>query len=237
VALLSNVGKSPHAVYHFRSPALLRSVNVMAARNTKGLNVGLQNADASDEVSVWVVSAQHFRRWRDGDHAALDDLVRALTPVLWHVVRSYGLERDQAEDVVQTAWLTLVRRHESITDPQAVAAWLTTTARREAWRVSRVGNRAVPLGDEVIEARVPHQKAAETEVIVADEQDRLWACVSQLSDRCQRLLRIVAFDDRPDYAGIAAELKMPIGSIGPTRGRCLDKLKTLLSSDGGMDHD
>jgi RNA polymerase sigma factor (sigma-70 family) len=224
------------AVYHTHSRALLDGVNVIATRDSKGLVVGLQNADASDEVSVWMISAQHFRRWRAGDHAALDDLVRALTPVLWHVVRSYGLERDQAEDVVQTAWLTLVRRHESIADPQAVAAWLTTTARREAWRVSRVGNRAVPVGDEVIEARVPHQKAAETEVIVADEQDRLWAYVGQLSDRCQRLLRIVAFDDRPDYAGIASELNMPIGSIGPTRGRCLDKLKTLLSSDGGDNH-
>jgi DNA-directed RNA polymerase specialized sigma24 family protein len=74
-------------------------------------------------------------------------------------------------------------------------------------------------------------------VIVADEQHRLWACVSQLSERCQRLLRIVAFEDRPDYAGIARDLSMPIGSIGPTRGRCLDKLKTLLRSDGGIDHD
>jgi RNA polymerase sigma factor (sigma-70 family) len=223
-------------VYHAHPGLLLGSVNVIATRDSKGLVVGLQNADASDEVSVWMISAQHFRRWRAGDHTALDDLVRALTPVLWHVVRSYGLEKDQAEDVVQTAWLTLVRRHESIADPQAVAAWLTTTARREAWRVSRVGNRAVPIGDEVIEARVPHQKAAEAEVILADEQDRLWACVGQLSERCQRLLRIVAFDDRPDYAGIASELNMPIGSIGPTRGRCLDKLKTLLSSDGGYDH-
>jgi RNA polymerase sigma factor (sigma-70 family) len=199
--------------------------------------VGLQNApDASDEVSVWTLSAQHFRRWRAGEHSALDDLVRALTPVLWHVVRSYGLDRDQAEDVVQTAWLTLVRRHESIADPQAVAAWLTTTARREAWRVSKASNRAIALGDEVIEARVPHQKDAESQVILADEQNQLWSCVGQLSERCQRLLRIVAFEDRPDYAGIARELSMPIGSIGPTRGRCLDKLKTLLRSEGRTDH-
>jgi|tagenome__1003787_1003787.scaffolds.fasta_scaffold20775363_2 RNA polymerase sigma factor (sigma-70 family) len=205
--------------------------------DTKGLSVGLQNADASDEVSVWTLSAQHFRRWRSGEHAALDDLVRALSPVLWHVVRSYGLDRDQAEDVVQTAWLTLVRRHESIADPQAVAAWLTTTARREAWRVAKAANRAVPLGDEVVEARVPHQKDAESEVIVADEQDRIWGCVSQLSERCQRLLRIVAFEDRPDYAGIARDLSMPIGSIGPTRGRCLGKLKTLLQGEGGTGHD
>lgn len=224
-------------MYHGASYALLWGVNVMAMRDPKGQTVSLQNADASDDISVWVLSANHFRRWRDGDHAALDDLVRSLTPVLWHVVRAYGLEKEQAEDVVQTAWLTLVRRHETIADPQAVAAWLTTTARREAWRVSRVGNRAVPLGEEVIEARIPHQKAAEADVVQSDEQDRLWGYVSQLSPRCQRLMRIVAFEDRPDYAGIAAELGMPIGSIGPTRGRCLDKLKALLNKDGGRDHD
>lgn len=220
-----------------RQIGLFRGVTATATKDSKGLIVGLHNAGASDDVSVWTVSAQHFRRWRGGDHAALDDLVRALTPVLWHVVRSYGLEREQAEDVVQTAWLTLVRRHESIADPQAVAAWLTTTARREAWRVSRTGNRSVPVSDEVIEARVPHQQAAEVDVVTADEQDRLWACVSQLPERCQRLLRIVAFEDRPDYARIAEDLQMPMGSIGPTRGRCLDKLKTLLRGDRGADDD
>jgi RNA polymerase sigma factor (sigma-70 family) len=225
-------------MYQDTSRGLFAGVNATATWDSKGLSVGLQNApDASDEVSVWTASAQHFRRWRAGEHAALDDLVRTLSPVLWHVVRSYGLERDQAEDVVQTAWLTLVRRHESIADPQAVAAWLTTTARREAWRVSKADSKAIAVADEVIEARVPHQKDAESQVIVADEQHRLWACVSQLSERCQRLLRIVAFDDRPDYQGIARELSMPIGSIGPTRGRCLDKLKTLLKGDGGVDHD
>jgi RNA polymerase sigma factor (sigma-70 family) len=203
----------------------------------KGPVVSLTNAHgASDDVSVWELSAGHFRRWRAGDHSALDDLVRSLTPVLWHVVRSYGLPADQSEDVVQTAWLTLVRRHESISDPQAVAAWLTTTARREAWRVSRVSNQAVSLGDEVIESHLPHHNDAASEVVTADEHDRLWNCVHELSPRCQRLLRIVAFDNRPDYAGIATELGMPIGSIGPTRGRCLAKLKALLGIANGADH-
>jgi RNA polymerase sigma factor (sigma-70 family) len=220
-------------LYHDSQRVLIADVNATAIWDSKGLSVGLQNApDASDEVSVWTISAQHFRRWRAGEHSALDDLVRSLSPVLWHVVRSYGLDRDQAEDVVQTAWLTLVRRHESIADPQAVAAWLTTTARREAWRVSKAANKTLALGDEVIEARVPQQKDAASQVVVADEQNRIWACVSQLSERCQRLLRIVAFEDRPDYARIAQDLAMPIGSIGPTRQRCLAKLRAALEGDG-----
>ncbi len=197
--------------------------------------------DASgDTTSVWQQAADSFRRWRAGGDiaaGALDDLVRCLTPVLWHVVRSYGLDKDQTEDVVQTTWLTLVRRHESIADPQAVASWLTTTARREAWRVSRSDGRATPVIDEVIEARIPHQQAAETDVMRIDEEDRLWACVNKLDARCRRLLRIVAFDDRPDYQGIARDLDMPVGSIGPTRGRCLGKLKALLGEDSGADNE
>jgi RNA polymerase sigma factor (sigma-70 family) len=226
------------STYHAVAIGLLGAMTVSELSEPKGSVVSLKNPHAaSDEVSVWEQSADHFRRWRAGDHTALDDLVRSLTPVLWHVVRSYGLPTDQAEDVVQTAWLTLVRRHESISDPQAVSAWLTTTARREAWRVSRTANVAVSLGPEVIEARLPHHRDAESEVVTADEQDRLWDCVHELSPRCQRLLRIVAFDSRPDYAGIAEELDMPIGSIGPTRGRCLAKLKVLLGLENGADDD
>lgn len=213
-------------------------VHVTGTREPKGPLVSRQNrTGAAGDVSVWEQSAGHFRRWRAGDHGALDDLVRSLTPVLWHVVRSYGLPTDQAEDVVQTTWLTLVRRHETIGDSQAVAAWLTTTARREAWRVSKAAAQSVPVGDEVIEARMPFGQPAESQVVEADQGDRLWRLVSQLSPRCQRLLRIIAFDDRPDYAGLAGELDMPVGSIGPTRGRCLAKLKGLISDAEGADHD
>jgi RNA polymerase sigma factor (sigma-70 family) len=219
--------------------SLLIDVNVLVWSETRGPDVTVPRApDASGETTVWGQAASHFRRWHAGGDesvGALDDLVRCLTPVLWHVVRSYGLDKDQTEDVVQTAWLTLVRRHESIADPQAVASWLTTTARREAWRVSRTDGRATPVADEVIETRVPHQQAAESEVVRLDEKDRLWACVNKLDARCQRLLRIVAFDDRPDYQGIARDLDMPVGSIGPTRGRCLGKLRALLGQNSGAD--
>lgn len=201
------------------------------SRETRGLVLGAQESSA--DVSVWQQAAEHFRRYRAGDHTGLDDLVRTLTPVLWHVVRASGLDRDKAEDVVQVAWLTLMRKQESIADPQAVASWLTTTARREAWRAARAGGKTLTASDEVIAYRIPHQPAADTEVVRADEQDRLWMCVRQLDRRCQRLLRAVAFDDRPDYAGIAEELSMPVGSIGPTRGRCLGKLKALLAEQGG----
>ncbi|MGH3452868.1 MAG: RNA polymerase sigma factor [Nocardioidaceae bacterium] len=186
-------------------------------------------------TSRWATAAEQFRRWLDGESSALDDLVRTLTPVLWQVVRAYGLDRHQAEDVVQTTWLTLVRKSSSIEDPQAVSSWLTTTARREAWRVSRTTGKLLPVEDEELAREAEISPGADSDVVAADERDRLWSSVGELSPRCQRLLRIIAFDDRPDYAGIARDLDMPIGSIGPTRGRCLAKLKDLLATNSGKE--
>jgi RNA polymerase sigma factor (sigma-70 family) len=207
----------------------------MERSETRPLEVGAPRAGDSEPESVWSQAAQHFRVWRAGEPGALDDLVRTLSPVLWHVVRAYGLEREQAEDVVQTTWLTLVRRHESIVDPQAVASWMITAARREAWRLAKTSSRSTPVADEVIERRIPAQRPVDIDVVETDQHSQLWDCVHQLDERCQRLLRIVAFDDRPDYAGIAKDMNMPVGSIGPTRGRCLTKLKTLLTK-AGVEH-
>jgi DNA-directed RNA polymerase specialized sigma24 family protein len=84
--------------------------------------------------------------------------------------------------------------------------------------------------DEALEAALPTQASAETTALLDDEQRLLWRQVSALSERCQRLLRVIAFSDRPDYAGLATELQMPVGSIGPTRARCLDKLRSMLTA-------
>ena len=183
---------------------------------------------AEDPASVWDTAASSFARWRAGDPAALDDLVHVMTPILWHVVRATGLDREQSEDVVQSAWLALVRSAHSVGDTQAVARWLCTTARREAWRVSKTAGRANPVEDDTLEWHLPQQPSPESVVVLNDEQTRLWNSLGQLPERCQKLLRIVAMEPRPDYARIAGELKMPIGSIGPTRGRCLDKLRREL---------
>jgi RNA polymerase sigma factor (sigma-70 family) len=192
----------------------------------------------SVEPTRWERAARLFLRWRDGDTRAMDELVRLMTPLLWHVVRAYGLDRALAEDVVQTTWLTLVRRHESITEPQAVSGWLTMVARREAWRVGKLHRRADATDTETLEPHLPAQESAEQTAATDDESRRLWRAVAQLNERCQRLLRIVAFDERPDYARIAQDMAMPIGSIGPTRQRCLAKLRALLEGAGwGGDSD
>jgi DNA-directed RNA polymerase specialized sigma24 family protein len=97
-------------------------------------------------------AAEAFRRWRAGDESALDNLVRLISPVLWHVVRGCGLQREAAEDVVQDTWLRLVKTADSVRDPQAITRWLCTSARREAWRTSKASTRMRPVEDEVLGA-------------------------------------------------------------------------------------
>lgn len=189
----------------------------------------------TDEQTVWERSAALFVSWRDGrDPAALDELVRLLSPMLWQVVRGSGLERTAAEDVVQSTWLTLVRSGSAISEPRAVAGWLCTTARREAWKVGRAAGRQRPVEDEDIARRLPDSPAPEQQVVLDDENARLWTAVGRLPERCQRLLRIVAAESRPDYSVVSAQLGMPVGSIGPTRGRCLEKLRRELATSGGV---
>ncbi len=188
--------------------------------------------DASTAASTWDSAAACCTRWLDGDASGLDDLVRLMTPVLWQVARACSLAQTEAEDVVQTTWVAFVRSSGRLRDAQSVGGWLTTTARREAWRVSRSGGRTTVVEDVALEQVVPRQASAEAEAIGHDEDDTLWAAVAALDPRCQMLLRIVAFADRPDYAGIARDLDMPVGSIGPTRMRCLRKLRELLEQGG-----
>ena len=194
--------------------------------------------DRADESArpgaVWAQATDGFNRWVAGDPAGLDDLVSVMTPVLWHVVRAYRLSDTVAEDVIQNTWLALVRRRAAIVDPVAVGGWLTTTARREAWRAAGSKTTATPVDDDELALVLPREGSAEESVVQHDEGDRLWAAVDGLPERCRRLLRIVAFENRPDYRQLAADLGMPVGSIGPTRGRCLAKLRVALIEAGGI---
>jgi RNA polymerase sigma factor (sigma-70 family) len=176
-------------------------------------------------------AATLFRVYRDGDEAKMGELVALLTPILWHTVRAQRVERDLAEDVVQTVWLALIRNANSIADPQAVLQWLIVSARREAWRVvkreDRIESREFDADDFVSPARDLPEEAT----LRDDGASRLWRHIARLPDRCQALLRVIAFADKPDYAQVAEALGMPVGSIGPTRGRCLAKLRLQLAAD------
>jgi len=188
----------------------------------------------TNPASPWDAAAAAFTRWRDGDDEGLNDLVRLLSPVLWQVVRATGLDRERAEDVVQTTWIALVDHAESITSPQGISAWLCTSARREAWRAGRLANRERPVEDELLAHGLPDSESPEHQVVLDDEAQLVRECLDRLPERCQKLLRIVAAGPRPNYTDVAKTLEMPVGSIGPTRGRCLDKLRQELTLAGGL---
>jgi RNA polymerase sigma factor (sigma-70 family) len=190
-----------------------------------------------DPVSESLASraAALFRAFRAGDEAKMGELVGLLTPILWHTARAQRLDRELAEDVVQTTWLALVRSSESITDPQAVLQWLIVSTRRESWRVVKRSDRFEPREFEADDVVTPTHELPEEQVLQGDSESRLWQHIAQLTERCRELLRVIAFADRPDYAAVAKSLGMPVGSIGPTRGRCLAKLRLQLDNDPGWE--
>lgn len=184
------------------------------------------------EQSPWDMASGAFSAWRSGDRQAMDELVSVMTPVLWHVVRAYGHDRESAEDVVQATWLAFVRAQQTIKDPQAVASWLITSARRGAAAHARTARRATPVEDETLHAVLPDTESAEALAVRGDEAARLWGAVASVDERCRKLLRVVAFMERPDYQSLSKDLDMPVGSIGPTRARCLAKVRTALTRGG-----
>lgn len=176
--------------------------------------------------------AAYLRQAQGGDVAALDPVVRELNPLLWHVARSQGLATEDAIDVVQTTWLELLKRLHEIRSPQALTMWLISTTRRGAWRAAIRRRREVASETDEMLGQVPDSTPDIDDRLDADARHRaLWRHLQQLPERCRELLRIVAMVDRPDYDDVAAALGMPRGSIGPTRGRCLSKLRAMLTAD------
>lgn len=188
---------------------------------------------AEAPTAGWSPAAAAFLAWREGDESALEELVRGLSPTLWQIARACGLDRASAEDVVQTTWLALVNHADGVATPQAVTGWLCTTARRESWRVSKKARRERATEDDSLAPALPDSPSPEAEIVLSDDKERLRRALGRISERCQRLLRILAAGPRPDYAEVSRTMDMPVGSIGPTRGRCLDRLREALLSEGG----
>jgi RNA polymerase sigma factor (sigma-70 family) len=191
----------------------------------RSVTVRASQSDRSTRIAGWLAAA------REGSEDALGQIVADLSPLLWQVARSAGLSSGDAEDVLQTVWMRMVAHLDDIHDSAALAGWLVTTAKREAWRVRATGRRLLPADADLLAELPDEGPGSEEQVILDDQRHRLWTAIGGLSARCQELLRIVAFASRPDYAAVAAALGMPVGSIGPTRGRCLGKLRALLASD------
>lgn len=173
----------------------------------------------TDDLTVLVAGADA------GDESAWNALVDRFTGLIWHVVRSYRMPPAVAEDAVQTTWLRLAENLGRIRQPESLAGWLARTARNECLRSIRLGQREHASSDDAD----PVDPAPAVDQLLADaHRDAvLWAAFSSLPESCQRLLRLLFADPPIPYEVISEILDMPIGSIGPTRARCLQKLRAI----------
>jgi len=177
----------------------------------------------SDDSSVPALVA----RAGDGDKQAWDAIVERYAPLIWSICRRYRLDRPDADDVGQSVWLRLVDQLPLIRDPAALPGWIATTTRRECGRLVSAPRRREVLGyaQDVAEMPDPSPGAADAEVLVAERNAVLREAVRQLPPRCQELIGLLIADPPVPYADISSKLGIPVGSIGPTRARCLERLR------------
>jgi len=173
-----------------------------------------------------------------GDEGAWAALVKRYGGLVWSVARAHGLGQADAEEVFQTTWLRLTEHVGRLKEPDRVGAWLATTARHEALKTIRGSRRTTPTDDfdalDLTDGLTPEQA-----VLEAEENDagaarlkRVWEAFQRLPDRCRELLRVLVATPPLPYLEIAAMFGIAVGSIGPTRGRCLRRLREMLGEAG-----
>jgi RNA polymerase sigma factor (sigma-70 family) len=160
-------------------------------------------------------------------------LVDRHSRMLWAIAAQHRLSAADSADVFQTTWLRLVEHMDAIKDPAAVGGWLRTTARHECLRVLRQAQRHVPVGDELPEQDDEPWEPAER-LVRAERDAALRAAVGRLRASDQALLETLTADPAPSYQEISIALGLPIGSIGPTRARCLQRLRRELERGGAL---
>ena len=168
-----------------------------------------------------------------GDQNAWTELVGRFERLVWATARAHRLSRTDAADVAQTTWLRLVENLDRIREPDRLGAWLATTARRESIRHLRLHERELPTDDaDLFEAITENQ--LELALLTEERDAALGRAFARLNERCQTLLRLLVSDDAPSYDDIGAALGMPLGTIGPTRLRCLEKLRAYAEVDAAF---
>jgi len=176
-----------------------------------------------------------IRRHLAGDRSAMTDLTRIVRPWLHHVIRSHRLPAHTVEDAVQSTLLAVLRHADDLRNPDAALAWISVVARREALREVRAQQRYVLVDEpDVVMPAAPDPAEIALDRISHAVVRRT---VSALPPRHRRLLELIVRDDRPNYACISSALKMPIGSIGPTRRRGLERMRQLLADDPAWEWD
>lgn len=168
-------------------------------------------------------------RCRQSDQRAWAELIESFRPLVWVTVRSFGLDADDAEDTCQATWTRVFQRIDVIREPEKIRAWIVTVAKREALRHVGRPKRDLPVGDGLELLELPATDATAEELLDrAAEHSRLGEAVSVLTAPQRELLELLFSEDEFSYAEISRRLRIPHGSIGPTRRRILNLLREEL---------
>ena len=166
-----------------------------------------------------------------GDRRSWERLVDQFARLIWSITADFKLAESDAADVAQTTWLRLLEHIDRIEYPDRVGSWLAATARNECLRNLAARKRVVLAHDDEMLTGVVAAEPEVDERILADERDQVVRdALSRLPRRSQRLLELLMADPPTSYAEISNEMGLPVGSIGPTRGRCLAQLRVLLQA-------
>jgi RNA polymerase sigma factor (sigma-70 family) len=180
---------------------------------------------AAMEVASWV------RRAAAGDLQAWNRLVDQYSRLIWSITGSFKLVESDAADVVQITWMRLIEHIDRIEQPARVGSWLASTARNECLRHVAARKRIVLVHEDGEFDGADHQGPGVDEALLASERVRdVREAITHLPPQWQRLMQMLMADPPVSYAEISDQLGLPIGSIGPTRGRCLAKLRVLLDA-------
>ena len=167
----------------------------------------------------------------EGDRRAWERLVDQYARLIWSITGDFKLMESDAADVAQTTWLRLLEHIDRIDHPDRVGSWLAATARNECLR-SLAARKKVVLGndDANLDSAIAHEPEIDARLL-ADERARvLRDALTHLPRRWQRLVELLIADPPASYAEISDQLGLPVGSIGPTRKRCLARLRVLLQA-------
>jgi RNA polymerase sigma factor (sigma-70 family) len=166
-------------------------------------------------------------RVSEGDQEAWNEIIERYAPLVWSICVRYRLDRQDIDDVGQSVWLLLVEHIGSLREAAALPGWLATTTRHECFRVLRAGLRQdyAGLPPEEQMPSDPDAATAEQELIEAERNAALRAALAALPGRCRELLSMLISDPPPAYAQISLALGIAVGSIGPIRARCLERLR------------
>jgi RNA polymerase sigma factor (sigma-70 family) len=166
-------------------------------------------------------------RAADGDQGAWNGIVERYAPLVWAICTRNGLTRHDIDDVGQSVWLLLVKNIGTIREPAALPGWLATTTRNECLRARRTSRRndhvELPPEDQMLPGDAG--PSVEDELLAAERDAALRAALAELPRRCRELLLMLVSDPPRSYTEISATLGMAVGSIGPTRARCLERLR------------